>query len=288
MSGGFGGVDEVLDGHRGGAARRARARSRSTPSSSAASTTTRVLELRRALPRHRRRSCASSNTWTSATATTGSRELVVPSQELLARIAARWPLAPLAARLPRRGRARATPSPTAPARSASSPRSRSRSAATARARGCPRTACSTPACSPPHGHRPARRRCAPAPSDEELLRAHPRRLAARAPTATASCARSCAQRRASSTRSRCTTSAAEHGRSARTPAHAPGRAQSADMVDVGAKAVTQRVAEAEARVRLPRGRGAGAASQRPPHQQGPGVRHRDHRRRHGGQAHRTS
>ena len=51
------------------------------------------------------------------------------------------------------------------------------------------------------------------------------------------------------------------------------------MVDVGAKAVTQRAAVAEARVRLPRAVGARAARQRPPHEEGPGVRHRHHRRR---------
>ena len=85
-------------------------------------------------------------------------ELVVPSRELAARsagrsrrssptIAARWP--------------NATRSPTARARSASSPRCRSRSAATAPARGCHPTACSTPVSSPPAA-RACAMRCAAA------------------------------------------------------------------------------------------------------------------------------
>ena len=57
------------------------------------------------------------------------------------------------------------------------------------------------------------------------------------------------------------------------------------MVDVGAKEVTLRTAVARsAPAAAARGVG-GAARQRPPHQEGTGVRHRHHRRRHGRQAH---
>ena len=49
-------------------------------------------------------------------------ELVVPSQELAARISARWPLQPLAARATAAKLRSATRSPTAAAKSASSPR----------------------------------------------------------------------------------------------------------------------------------------------------------------------
>ena len=42
-----------------------------------------------------RSSCASSSSWTSATATTGAPSMVVPSRELAARIAARWPMHPV-------------------------------------------------------------------------------------------------------------------------------------------------------------------------------------------------
>ena len=72
MSGGLGGVDDVLDGIEHAPPRRARPASRSTPWCSAASTTTRrsIWSSASAAPVS---SCASSSTWTSAIATTGSR-----------------------------------------------------------------------------------------------------------------------------------------------------------------------------------------------------------------------
>ena len=104
MSGGFGGVD------RGARRHRARPRARNSCPIKVNAVIQRgvndhtVLDLARALPRHAASSCASSSTWTSATAITGARTLVVPSRELAARIGARWPLTALKARLPRRGR----------------------------------------------------------------------------------------------------------------------------------------------------------------------------------------
>ena len=120
MSGGFGGVDDVLDGIEH--ARRAG----STPIKVNAviqrgvnDHTALDLSSASAAPAS---SCGSSSTWTSATATHWSQELVVPSKELAARIGERWPLraaasATIAAKSPS-----ATRSTTARARSASSPR----------------------------------------------------------------------------------------------------------------------------------------------------------------------
>ena len=99
---------------------------------------------------------------------------------------------------------------------------------------------------------------------------------------------SCAQeRRRRSARSRCTTSAADvshvpratHGLTHLDASNRP------TMVDVGAKEVTHASPTAEARVRLPREVARALRKQRPPHEERPGVRHCDHRRRHGGEAH---
>ena len=160
MSGGFGGVAEVLDGiehaRRAGLApdqdqhRRAARRQRSH----ACSTCSRISAAAGS-------SCASSNTWTSATCNHWSPALVVPSSELrpgsahwplgraIATIAAKWPNVTCSRRR-RRGRIHLL-------------RDRSRSAATARARASPPTARSTPACSPRRAPTCARR-CAPAPA----------------------------------------------------------------------------------------------------------------------------
>ena len=116
--------------------------------------------------------------------------LVVPSRELAARIHARWPhraarIASTAVKLPN-----AMPTRTARAKSASSPRCRSRSAATARARAFRPTARSTPACSPRRAWTCAAR-CAPAPPTMRCSSSFAA-SGADAATATASCAPRCA------------------------------------------------------------------------------------------------
>ena len=94
MSGGFGGVEQVLAGIDAGAAGADLPRSRSTRSCSAASTTTRCS------------SCSSASAAAGVIVRfieymdVGNRndwrsELVVPSKELAERIGARWPLVPL-------------------------------------------------------------------------------------------------------------------------------------------------------------------------------------------------
>ena len=99
--------------------------------------------------------------------------LVVPSRELAARIHARWPIAPREPQLPRRSGASATSSRMARARSGSSRRCRSRSAAIARARGFRPTARSIPACSRTQGidlRAPLRAGA----DDDEMYETHPR------------------------------------------------------------------------------------------------------------------
>ena len=95
-------------------------------------------------------SCASSSTWTSATATTGSPSWSCRRANCGAHPCALADAAALGRITAARSRS-ACASTTARARSASSHRSRSRSAATAPARACPRRASSIPACSPTGG-----------------------------------------------------------------------------------------------------------------------------------------
>ena len=118
----------------------------------------------RALPRHGRDPAL--HRVHGRRATNGWRlDEVVPAAEIVRELGARWPLEPLEAELPRRGRER-TATSTAAARSASSPPSRSPSAATARARASPPKASSTPASSRPAATTCAR--CCAAGADAEL------------------------------------------------------------------------------------------------------------------------
>ncbi len=183
--------------------------------------------------------------------------LVVPSAELAARIGARWPLHPTGTRRTTAARSpSAIASTTAAARSASSRRSRSRSAATARARGCLRRARCTPACSPTKAPTCAAR-CAPAratPSCPSCCR----RSGRAAPTATASCAPNCARAAAAQDRDVLHrrlrpwhAARAQNRRNGSGLTHLDAARTSPTMVDVGDKAVTQRKAIAEARVVLP-------------------------------------
>ena len=122
---------------------------------------------------------------------------------------------------------------------------RSRSAATARARAVRRTARSTPACS-----RRRARTCATPLRAARAMRSCSgsiRNVWLRATIATANCAPRLRDARAQDA-SRCTRSAADDG--AQTLTHLDARKRPR-MVDVGAKAVTQREATAEARVRFP-------------------------------------
>ena len=86
---------------------------------------------------------------------------VVPSADILRQVRSRWPVTAAAGRY--RGRShRVTRTTMAPVKSASCRRSASRSAATAIAHACPRKACCTRASSPRAGSTCARH-CAPAP-----------------------------------------------------------------------------------------------------------------------------
>ena len=115
--------------------------------------------------------------------------LVVPSRELAARIHARWPIVPRE-RDYRGEVAERHCSKTAPAKSASSHPFRNRSVAIARARVSPPTARSTPACSPRRAWICAAR-CALAPPTTSSSSSSAA-CGAAAATATASCARRCA------------------------------------------------------------------------------------------------
>ena len=191
MSGGFGGVDEVLDGieaaQRAGPRphqdqRRGPARRQRSHACSHLVERFRGTRRDRALHRvHGRRQPQS----------TGTPQRVVPSAELLAASMRAGRCAPLEPnyrgevarryafeRRRRRSRLHLLGD-------------RSRSAATARARACPPTACSTPACSPHTGSTCASR-CAPAPTTRNSRSSSAHVWSGRARTATASCAPTCA------------------------------------------------------------------------------------------------
>ena len=183
----------------------------------------------RAFPRHGRRASASSSTWTSATATTGSPGSVVPSRAIRRCDRARWPLRALAPALRRRSRRALRASRTAQGEigfiSSVTPAVLRRLHARAPVLG---RRASTPACSRRAGTdlRAALRAGA---SDEELRRHDPRACGARARTATANCA-SARRGRARRARSRCTTLADE----AKMLSHV-GADGAPAMVDVSAK-----------------------------------------------------
>ena len=125
-------------------------------------------------------------------------------------------------------------------------------------------------------------RCARGASDEELLRADARRVAAAAPTATASCAHGCAHSTHDGAQGRnvlhrwlmATAAQLTHLDAAQSPDHGRRRRQGRHAA---------RGAVAEARVRLPPAVARALQAQRPSHEEGPGVRHRHRRRRHGRQ-----
>ena len=270
--------------------------SRSTRSCSAASTTTPCSTWwsASAAPAS---SCASSNTWMSVTATTGVPSRWCPRRSCWRGSAQRWPLEPLEpgyrgevaqryAFADGRGEMGFISSVTQPF---CGDCTRARLSSDGVLYTClfatQGTICAM--------------RCAGGASDDRAAGAHPRRLArARRPLQRA--ARQPARcRERCSARSKCTISVADDTPQPHAPQpHAPqpharglthlNARRQPTMVDVGAKEVTHRVAEAEARVRAARSVARALRGERAPHQQGPGVRHGDRRRRHGGQAHRRA
>ena len=280
MSGGLGGVERRARRHR---ARRARAGLSPIKINAVVQRGVNdhtVLDLRRALPRHAASSCASSNTWTSATATTGSRDAWCRRRSCCARIA-------------RALAARAAASATIAAKSreryafADGARrdrlhlvgQRSRSAATARARGCRRTARSTlPVRDARHDLRGPLRAGA---SDAELARAAARRLGARDDRYSELRAGARARQRRRAGRD------VPHRRLMGRNAHARRRrTDRPTMVDVGAKPSRTRDGDGARRACAFRADGRARCARADMRtKKGPVVRHGDHRRHDGREAH---
>ena len=281
MNGGCGGLERRARAASRRRARRASADQDQRGGASAACNDHTVLDLARALPRHAASSCASSSTWTSAPATTGEPDEVVPSRSCSTRSRARWPLD-----------AAAPATIAAKSRALRARRRRGRDRLhlvgqravlrrLPRARGCRPTARSTPACSRRRAPTCARR-CAPAratTSSRELLR---ERLDATARTATANCAARCAGASEPLRQDR----DALHRPDEATDAHARRRRTTARRWSTWATRPSRtRTAVGRGARALPGGRRRARCASAGSQTEGPGVRHRDHRRRDGRQAH---